>query len=298
MRADLQERGFVPSVHTPDDDDESQYFSKDLLRTCGEVPCGSHTMKLRADRTEFAEAISWATRTVGARVTLPALSGVLLDAADGRLTCRATDLEVAAEVSIPVQIDEPGRALLPGRLLAQLVAKFPEAPVELSGDAERVELNCGRATFHVRGMPVEDFPALPSPDPDLEPGPGQGRRVLAPGRPGRPGCLHRGGPPRADRRQARGRRRAADRGRDRQLPPGHAHDPVGAGRHRRLAGPGPRPAGGRQGRHRARRDRVGGARGRPGVVPARRPAPDQPPDRGQLPQRPWAAARRRTRPPS
>ena len=37
-------------------------------------------MKLRADRTEFAEAVLWATRTVGARVTLPALSGVLLDA--------------------------------------------------------------------------------------------------------------------------------------------------------------------------------------------------------------------------
>ncbi len=123
-------------------------------------------MKLRAERAEFAEAVSWATRTVGARVTLPALSGVVLDASEGRLTCRATDLEVAAEVSIPVQIDEPGRVLLPGKLLSQLVAKFPDAPVELSGDTDRVEIRCGRATFHVRGMPVEDFPALPEPGED------------------------------------------------------------------------------------------------------------------------------------
>jgi DNA polymerase III subunit beta len=120
-------------------------------------------VKLRAERTEFAEAVSWATRTVGARVTLPALSGILLDAADGRLTCRATDLEVAAEISLPVQIDEPGRVLLPGRLLSQLVAKFPAAPVEITGTPDRVEISCGRATFHVRGMPVEDFPALPEP---------------------------------------------------------------------------------------------------------------------------------------
>ena len=127
-------------------------------------------MKLRAERAEFADAIAWATRTVGARVTLPALSGILLDAADGRLTCRATDLEIAAEISIPVQIDEPGKVLLPGKLLAQLVAKFPEAPVELSGDGDRVELNCGRATFHVRCMSAEDFPELPTPDPDLQPG--------------------------------------------------------------------------------------------------------------------------------
>jgi DNA polymerase-3 subunit beta len=127
-------------------------------------------VKLRAERAEFAEAVAWATRTVGARVTLPALSGILLDAADGRLTCRATDLEVAAEVSIPVQIDEPGRALLPGKLLSQLVAKLPDAPVSLSGDTDRVELTCGRATFHVRGMPVEDFPALPEPADDASQG--------------------------------------------------------------------------------------------------------------------------------
>lgn len=123
-------------------------------------------MKLRAERTEFAEAIAWATRTVGARVTLPALSGVKLEAADGTLTCRATDLEVSAEVSIPVQIDEPGAVLLPGRLLAQLVARFPDGPVRFEGDPDRVEITCGRATFHVRGMPVEDFPALHEPDPD------------------------------------------------------------------------------------------------------------------------------------
>ncbi|MFA9443896.1 DNA polymerase III subunit beta [Egicoccus sp. AB-alg6-2] len=127
-------------------------------------------MKLRAERAEFAEAVSWATRTVGARVTLPALSGVLLEAADGRLTCRATDLEVAAEISIPVQIDQPGRVLLPGRLLAQLVARFPDAPVQVTGEPDRVEITCGRATFHVRGMQADDFPVLAQPAEDAPQG--------------------------------------------------------------------------------------------------------------------------------
>lgn len=127
-------------------------------------------MKLRAERNEFAEAVAWATRTVGARVTLPALSGVLLEADDGRLTCRATDLEVAAEISIPVQIDQPGRVLLPGRLLSQLVARFPDAPVTLSGEPDRIEITCGRATFRVRGMQVEDFPTLAAPAVDVAQG--------------------------------------------------------------------------------------------------------------------------------
>lgn len=123
-------------------------------------------MKLRAERSEFAEAVSWATRTVGARVTLPALSGVLLDADEGKLTCRATDLEVSAEISIPVQIDQPGKVLLPGRLLSQLVARFPDAPVQITGEPDRVEITCGRATFHVRGMQVDDFPTLAGPADD------------------------------------------------------------------------------------------------------------------------------------
>jgi DNA polymerase III subunit beta len=127
-------------------------------------------VRFRADRSEFADAVTWATRTVGARVTLPALSGVLLEAADGHLTCRATDLEVAAEVTIPVQIETPGRVLLPGRLLAQLVARFPQAPVEVTGDPDRVEISCGRATFHVRGMMVDDFPTLATPSQDAPQG--------------------------------------------------------------------------------------------------------------------------------
>ena len=123
-------------------------------------------MKLRAERGEFADAISWATRTVGTRVTLPALSGVLLEAIDGTLVCRATDLEVAAEITIPVQIERPGRVLLPGRLLAQLVARFPDQPVQIDASADRVEITCGRASFRVRAMQAEDFPTLASPADD------------------------------------------------------------------------------------------------------------------------------------
>lgn len=122
-------------------------------------------MKLRAERTAFAEAVTWATRTVGARAALPALAGVLLEAGEDRLVCRATDLEISSEISVPVQVETSGSVLLPGRLLAQLVARLPDAPVELTGDPDRVTLRCGRARFGVRGMIVEDFPRLPAPDP-------------------------------------------------------------------------------------------------------------------------------------
>ncbi len=124
-------------------------------------------MKLRVDRNDLAEAVAWVTRTVStSRATLPALSGVLLEADEGRLTCRATDLDVAAEVTLPVAAEQDGTVLLPGRLFSQIVAKFPDAAVDIDATGDRVEVRCGRATFRVRSMPVQDFPALPEVDPD------------------------------------------------------------------------------------------------------------------------------------
>jgi len=123
-------------------------------------------VRFRAERQEFAEAVTWTTRMVGSRPALPALAGVLLDVGDGRLTCRATDLEVSSEVSVPVQVEEPGRALLPGKLLAQLCSKLPDAPVVIEGTPDRTTIRCGRATFGVRGMPVDDFPTFHDADPD------------------------------------------------------------------------------------------------------------------------------------
>ncbi len=123
-------------------------------------------MKLRAERSELAEAVAWATRTVSSRVSLPALAGVLLEADEGRLFCRATDLEVSAEISIPVQIEQPGRVLLLGKLLSQLVAKLPDAPVDIDGTNDTVTITCGSLQYDLRAMPAEDFPTLPQPADD------------------------------------------------------------------------------------------------------------------------------------
>jgi DNA polymerase-3 subunit beta len=117
-------------------------------------------MKFRAERTEFAEAASWALRTVGARATLPALSGVRMEVAGDRLLLGSTDLEVSSTLSIPVQADREGTALVPGRLLGDVVRSLPNAAVSADAGNDRLHLECGNARFDLRLMPLEDFPAL------------------------------------------------------------------------------------------------------------------------------------------
>ncbi len=123
-------------------------------------------MKFRAERGEFADAAAWALRTVGARATLPALSGVRLEVSGDRLVLSSTDLEMASELSIPVQAESDGVALVPGRLLGDVVRTLPNAAVSAEAAKERLHLACGRAQFDLRLMPAEDFPSLPEPGAD------------------------------------------------------------------------------------------------------------------------------------
>jgi DNA polymerase-3 subunit beta len=123
-------------------------------------------MKFRAERGEFADAAAWALRTVGARATLPALSGVRLEVSGDRLVLSSTDLEMASELSIAVQAESDGVALVPGRLLGDVVRTLPNAAVSAEAAKERLHLACGRAQFDLRLMPAEDFPSLPEPGAD------------------------------------------------------------------------------------------------------------------------------------
>ena len=123
-------------------------------------------MKFRAERGEFADAAMWALRTVGARATLPALSGVRLEVKGDRLGLSSTDLEMSSELTIPVSAERDGVALVPGRLLGDVVRSLPSAAVSAEGTADRLHLECGRAQFDLRLMPADDFPALPQPAAD------------------------------------------------------------------------------------------------------------------------------------
>ena len=86
-------------------------------------------------------------------------------AADGSLTLRATDMELAltARRRLDAKVEQEGTVLLPGRLFADVVRSLPPGEVELELRSEQrdVEIAAGGARFHLRTLPAEDFPRLP-----------------------------------------------------------------------------------------------------------------------------------------
>lgn len=118
-------------------------------------------MKFEANRDVFSEAVSFAVKLLPQRTTLPILSGVLIEATGDSLILSSFDYEVSAQTEIAATIDEPGRVVVSGRLLAEIAAKLPNAPVRVSTEDNKVIVAAGSARFSLSSMPVEEYPTLP-----------------------------------------------------------------------------------------------------------------------------------------
>lgn len=119
-------------------------------------------MKFRVERDVLADAVAWAARTLPTRPPLPVLAGLVLSVSDEILTLSSFDYEVSARVEVACDVDAPGVALVSGRLLSDIARSLPAQPVTLSVEGTRVIITCGRSSFTLPTLPVEDYPQLPA----------------------------------------------------------------------------------------------------------------------------------------
>jgi DNA polymerase sliding clamp subunit (PCNA homolog) len=118
-------------------------------------------VKFQANRDVFSEAVSFAVKLLPQRTTLPILSGVLIETTDTGLQLSSFDYEVSAQTQIAAEVEEPGRVLVSGRLLAEIAAKLPNAPVQFSTEESKIVVRAGSANFTLLSMPVEEYPSIP-----------------------------------------------------------------------------------------------------------------------------------------
>jgi DNA polymerase-3 subunit beta len=125
-------------------------------------------VKFRVERDVLADAVAWAARNLPVRPSVPVLAGLLIETtteaggsgAEG-LVLSTFDYETSARATIPADVSDEGRALVSGRLLADICRSLPNKPVEMTIDGAKVSLTCGSARFSLQTMPVEEYPSLP-----------------------------------------------------------------------------------------------------------------------------------------
>jgi DNA polymerase III subunit beta len=119
-------------------------------------------MKFSASKEKLLEGLQIVQSVVSTRTTLPILSNVLLQAADGELRLSTTDLDVGVRGAVEAQVDKEGATTLPARRLFTIVKELPSAEIQIDVDSKNVaSIRSGPSFFKILGLPEEEFPPLP-----------------------------------------------------------------------------------------------------------------------------------------
>src|ERR671939_769319 len=104
-------------------------------------------MRLNTSRDALFAQLQTVTRAASTRSAVQALSGVHVQARDGAIELRATDMEIGLRVPLDGDVAREGAAVLPARLLVDVVRALPadELTLELRAAEQDVELNSGSA---------------------------------------------------------------------------------------------------------------------------------------------------------
>lgn len=124
-------------------------------------------MKFRCERDVLADALNSAGRAATNRSgTLPVLSGVRIQVEGDTLTVTGTDLELTIRLTVEVGGEEDGAAVVPARLVGDIVKALPAGAVEIaldSSDGGEMSISAGRSQFSVRPLSLDDYPAQTEP---------------------------------------------------------------------------------------------------------------------------------------
>jgi len=119
-------------------------------------------MKIICRKEDLLYGVQTASRAVSSKNELPILSGMYLKAENNSLTFKATDQEIAIEVSVFCEVEEAGEIVVPGRYFNDLIKFLPEVPIVLeSYQSEQLIVKDNSSETLIRCLDPSEFPAMP-----------------------------------------------------------------------------------------------------------------------------------------
>lgn len=119
-------------------------------------------MKFSCDTNELNAALATVRCALAARSPKPILEGILMETCDDGLRLVCTDLALGIETVIPASFAEEGRAVLPGKMLCEVVRKLPGGRCEISvSDKYQATIRCASFRTTITGLDPVEYPELP-----------------------------------------------------------------------------------------------------------------------------------------
>ena len=118
-------------------------------------------MKFSCEKYLLQSACGTASRAAASKSPIPALEGLLLQAAD-RLTVTGCDLKKGIYTQLEADVKEQGSVVVGARLFGEMIRRLPDGIVTISTDVNNnVNVKCGKSEFNFMGISPEDYPEMP-----------------------------------------------------------------------------------------------------------------------------------------
>ena len=118
-------------------------------------------MKLRCERDVLTEVLATAGRAAANRGgALPVLSGVRMELNGDELTVTGSDLDLTVSTTALVSGISDGVAVLPSRLMSDIVKALTPGSVELEVGDDEARITAGPSEFSLRPLRVDEFPKI------------------------------------------------------------------------------------------------------------------------------------------
>lgn len=117
-------------------------------------------MKFSLDAKELTGGVLNVIKALPLRTTMPILDGIFIETRDDGVMLKCSDLMLQKDCLIPAEIEEEGKAIVPGKLFAEIVRKLPDAQAEVTLNANSLEISCGRAKSSIQCIEYEEFPEM------------------------------------------------------------------------------------------------------------------------------------------
>jgi DNA polymerase III subunit beta len=121
-------------------------------------------MKFICEKNAFAREISFAQEIIASKNALSIMSNVLLEATEGSLSIKATDIKVSFETTIPVDTSESGSVTVFCDKLSGILASIPEGDLSFEQDDSKIVVKptFKKVRFQLKTISSEKYPALPA----------------------------------------------------------------------------------------------------------------------------------------
>jgi DNA polymerase III subunit beta len=119
-------------------------------------------MKCTVKRDDLSRILTTAVSIVERKTTIPILSNIKLNAANGKLSITASDLEVNLFAEIPASVEQPGAVTIPGKTFNDLVREISSETISMNvGPRFRFELDAGQFRTKIAGTSADEYPSIP-----------------------------------------------------------------------------------------------------------------------------------------